>query len=164
MITLRRYDENDIPLLVEYLNNPRVTAHLTSRIPQPYTINDAQWWVREGSTQGYTRAIEWENRLVGTIGANRGQFEFSRSAEIGYWLAEPFWGNGIATAALSAVTTEIFRDTDIVRLFANVVEGNTASCRVLEKCGYQQEALLQKAFFKHDIFNNAHLYVKLAPR
>ena len=83
MVTLRRYRESDIPLLVEYLNNPRVTHYLTSRIPQPYTINDAQWWVNEGNQQyGIIRAIEWEGRLVGTTGVNPGQFEFSRSAEI----------------------------------------------------------------------------------
>lgn len=163
MVTLRCFAEPDIPLLLDYLNNPKVTWYLTSHIPQPYTLNDAEWWIREGSTQGMVRAIESEGTLVGCVGATPEQFEYSRNAEIGYWLAKPFWGKGIATHALAQMTAEVFSTTQIARLYAYVFEGNAASQRVLEKCGYRQEALLEKAVFKRGAFSNAWLYAAIAP-
>jgi len=73
---------------------------------------------------------------------------YRRSAEIGYWLGEPFWGRGIATEALSALTAYVFTNFDIVRLWAGVFEWNIASSRVLEKAGYQREARFRLAATK----------------
>jgi RimJ/RimL family protein N-acetyltransferase len=160
MIELREYAEKDIPLLVDYLNNPNVTRHLTSSIPQPYTEQAASWWVNEGSKAGIVRAIHFNGVFVGTIGANPGLFERARSAEIGYWLAEPYWGKGIASAALAQLTQYIFQSSDIVRLHAQVFVGHSASMRVLEKCGYRQEAMLEKAAYKHGLYLDTHLYAK----
>ena len=71
-----------------------------------------------------------------------------RSAEIGYWLGEPFWGRGIATLAVRAVTAHAFDTHDLTRVFACVFEWNPASARVLEKAGYTREATLRKSVFK----------------
>ena len=158
MIQLREYAERDIPLLVEYLNNSSVTKFLSSRIPQPYTIDNAHWWVSEGSKEGIVRAIEFNNIFVGTIGAQPGVFEHERSAEIGYWLAEPYWGKGIGTHALRMLTNEIFQITELVRLFAPVFQDNEASMRVLEKCGYRREGLLEKAAYKNGKYFNVAIY------
>lgn len=158
MVILRAFETDDALLLREYLNNPHVTKYLTSSIPQPYEKEDAEWWINEGSKVGIVRAIEYEGVFVGAIGANRKQFEHSRSAEVGYWLAEGYWGKGIVTTALRQLTTFIFENTDIVRLQAYVFEGNLASIRVLEKAGYRLEGILQKAIYKHDSFMDASLY------
>jgi RimJ/RimL family protein N-acetyltransferase len=163
MIALREYSENDLPLLVEYLNNANVTKYLTASIPQPYTEENARWWVSEGSKAGIVRAIQYENRFVGTVGATPGLFERSRSAETGYWLAEPFWGKGIATAALGQLTNLVFQSSEIVRLHAQVFSGNAASMRVLEKCGYKQEALLTKAAYKNGVYLDTFLYAAIKP-
>jgi len=158
MVVLREFDTGDAPRLREYLNNPRVTRFLTSSIPQPYEKGDAEWWINEGSKAGIVRAIEYDGVFVGTVGANRKQFEHSRSAEIGYWLAVGYWGKGIATTALSQLTAYVFSETDIVRLQAHVFDGNLASARVLEKAGYRLEGTLQKAICKDGNLMDASLY------
>lgn len=158
MLTLREFHIDDIHLLIEYLNNSNVTKYLTSSIPQPYKKDDAVWWITEGSKTGIVRAIEFKSVFVGAVGANRKQFEYSRSAEIGYWLAEPFWGGGIATLALQELSAFVFRHTDIVRLQATVFEGNLASARVLAKAGYRLEGVLQKSICKGGVLMDASLY------
>lgn len=158
MVVLREFNIEDAPLLREHLNNPNVTRYLTTSIPQPYTQEDAKWWIKEGSKAGIVRAVELNGVLVGSVGANRRQFEQSRSAEIGYWIAESHWGMGLATNALREMTSLIFQNSDLVRLQAHVFEGNLASSRVLEKAGYSLEGILRKAVFKHGVLMDASLY------
>lgn len=161
MIELCEFKTEYAHLLQEYLNNPKVTKYLTSRIPQPYRKEDAEWWINEGSKAGIVRTIEYKGIFIGAVAANRMQFEHSRSAEIGYWLAERYWGKGIATDALTQLSAFIFANTDIVRLQAHVFEGNSASAKVLEKAGYCLEGTLRKAIFKQGVFMNASLYARV---
>ena len=155
MLRLRALNSGDCALLVQYLNNPQVTLYLSSRIPQPYTPEDAQWWINDGSRAEITRAIEWNGVCVGCIGIDRKLFEQSHTAEIGYWLAESFWNKGIATLALKEMCQYLFSTTDIVRLQAHVYDGNNASAKVLQKCGFSVEGKLQKAIFKNGVFSAA---------
>jgi RimJ/RimL family protein N-acetyltransferase len=161
-VILRDFGKNDIESLVLYLNNKNVTKYLTSRIPQPYSIDDAKWWVITGSKEGITKAVEVNGKFVGSIGATAGEFESNRSAEIGYWLEENSWGKGIASEAVIKMTEYVFANTNIVRLYAPVFSPNKASMRVLEKCGYQLEGVLRKAIFKNGIFLDEHLYAKIS--
>ena len=164
MLRLRELQTSDEPLLVQYLNNPNVTRFLSSRIPKPYTQADAHWWVETGSKdKAIVRAIEYRGDFCGVIGATLQAFEHAHSAEVGYWLARPAWGNGIATAALRQFSEHLFAKTEIRRLFAGVFDGNLASARVLEKAGYEFEGIRQKAVFKNGQYLNEHLYARLAP-
>lgn len=83
-------------LLINYLNNPEVVRFLSSKIPTPYTIDDARWWIETGSKAGHTFAIELSGHFVGRIGAVAGEFEYSKSAEVGYWLAQEYWGRQLS--------------------------------------------------------------------
>lgn len=74
-LVLRDFCKNDIEPLVLFLNNKNVTKFLTSRIPQPYSIDDAKWWVNTGSKEGITKAVEVDGKYVGSIGATAGEFE-----------------------------------------------------------------------------------------
>lgn len=161
MIKLRPHDKNDIPFLIKYLNDPQVTQFLTSAIPQPYTQADAEYWVHQSSRQLGAQAIEYNGVYVGDTGAERGYFERAQSAQLGYWLARDYWGKGIATAAITLQTQQLFATTPLVRIAAHVFQGNTASCRVLEKCGYTQEALLKQAAFKNGSNFDVYLYAKI---
>ena len=89
-----------------------------------------------------------EGAAVGGIGLEQRRDIFRRSAEIGYWLGEPFWGRGITTQALRAVTEYAFKTFDLRRIDAGVFEWNRASMRVLEKAGYLCEARLKKSITK----------------
>jgi ribosomal-protein-alanine N-acetyltransferase len=158
MIQLREFTIVDAAPLVELLNNDNVVKYLTSRIPFPYEKKDADWWVNDGCKDGIVKAIEYQADLAGVVAVNRGEYQHSRTAEIGYWLGEQFWGKGIATEAVREMTEMIFSTTDIVRLFAPVFEPNKASMRVLEKCGYKLDAIFDKGVFKDGILLNEHVY------
>lgn len=163
MVVLREFNIEDGALLTGHLNNPNVTKYLTTSIPQPYTQEDAKWWINEGSKAGIVRAVEYNGVLVGSVGANRRQFEHSKSAEVGYWIAESHWGKGIATKALQELSALVFQTTDIVRLQAHVFDGNSASGRVLEKAGYRLEGIMRKAVFKNGVLMDAFLYAAVVP-
>ncbi|WP_448548815.1 GNAT family N-acetyltransferase [Thalassotalea fusca] len=161
MITLREFKQEDTSDLVQILNNANVTKFLSAKIPTPYTEQDAQWWITTGSQIGITRAIEYQGQLVGCISVDRGEFEYSRSGELGYWIAQDYWRKGIATRAINEFTSYIFENTDIVRVFAAVFSANTPSANVLKKCGYSLEAIHKQAMFKSNKFYDNHIYCKL---
>ncbi|MCX4186984.1 GNAT family N-acetyltransferase [Methylophaga sp. OBS4] len=162
-VSLRGYAEGDVDVISSLLNNYAVTKYLSSRIPFPYSRDDAVWWVNTGSKAELTRVIDVDGRLTGIVGAARGQHENRRSAEIGYWLGQPFWGRGIATRAVALMTEYVFNETDIVRLFAPVYAPNKASMRVVEKCGYQLEGIARKSAFKNGEFYDEFIYARLKP-
>ena len=158
MLRLRCFEHADRDLIVSYLNELNVTRLLSSRIPQPYSKNDADWWIETGSQSGVIRAIEKDGEFVGCIGAEPGQFEFERTAEVGYWLSQQFWGKGIATEALQLLIAEVKKDSKITRLQATVFEGNTASGKVLKNCGFIQQGCLPSAIYKNERFYDALIF------
>ena len=143
--TLRPWRVGDETSLVRNANNRRVWRNL-SRLPHPYTRQDADAWIARASVHlpVVDFAIVVEGDAVGGIGVELGRDVFLRSAEVGYWLGEPYWGRGIATEALRAVTEYAFATFDLCRLQAGVFEWNPASMRVLEKAGYTLEARHRK--------------------
>ncbi|HOY22064.1 MAG TPA: GNAT family protein [Cellvibrio sp.] len=161
MIGLRDFLTEDEELLVSYLNEDSVTEYLSARLSQPYTKEAATWWVNTGSKIGIAKAITKNGVLVGSISAIRGEFERQKSAEVGYWVAKPYWGKGIASEALAEFSKALFLNTDLVRLYASVFEGNTASAKVLEKCGFKLEAIFEKAIYKDGLFFNEYHYANV---
>ncbi len=160
MLVLREFKKSDRNRIVTILNCPEVTEFLSSRIPSPYTVNDADWWLETGCKQGLIRAIEINGEFAGCIGAEPGQNEHAFTGEVGYWLAKEYWHQGHATEALKQLLALVTPET-FVRLQATVFHRNTSSCKVLEKCGFKLEANLEKALCKHGSFYNALLYGKL---
>ncbi len=75
--------------------------------------------------------------------------------------AKPYWGKGIASEALAEFSKALFLNTDLVRLYASVFEGNTASAKVLEKCGFKLEAIFEKAIYKDGLFFNEYHYANV---
>lgn len=92
--------------------------------------------------------MDIDGQAVGGIGFELQPDVFNRSAEMGYWLGEPFWGRGIMTEAVKAMTSYAFARFDLYRVYAGVFASNPASARVLEKAGYRLEARLSAAVFK----------------
>src|SRR3989475_3227637 len=139
--TLRPWRVGDETSLVRNANNRRVWHNL-SRLPHPYTRQDADAWIARASTHVpvVDFAIVVDGDAVGGIGVELGRDVFLRSAEVGYWLGEPYWGRGIATEALRAGTEYAFATFDLCRLQAGGLEGEPASRRGLEEAGYTLEA------------------------
>jgi RimJ/RimL family protein N-acetyltransferase len=123
---------------------------LRDRFPYPYTLAEAEDWLRSvvGVMPETSFAIAVDGAAVGGIGITLGEDIHRRTAELGYWLGEEFWGRGIATAAVRAITEYAFAKFDLVRVWAGVFEWNPGSMRVLEKAGYVREARLRGSAFK----------------
>lgn len=161
MVLLRQFSANDAPLLVTFLNNPMVTRYVTAAIPQPYSIDDAMWWIAHSQASNLIKAIEYQGEFVGCISAQRGDFEYNRSAEIGYWLAQPFWSKGIMTKAVNLFCDQLYKETDLARLSVSVVTNNIASCRVLEKNGFGFEGKRKAISCKNGEFFDENMWAKL---
>lgn len=162
MITLRDLGNDDQLLLVKYLNDPEVIRYLSSKIPNPYTVDDANWWIETGSKDhAIVKAVEFNGVFCGVIGAYTQVFEYAHSAEVGYWIAKPYWGKRIATQALQLFTADIFNQTSISRLFNPVSAPNIASMRVLEKAGYQLEGVLRRSVCKAGDCYDEHVFARL---
>ena len=108
-------------------------------------------------------AIVLDGEPIGGAGLEP-QLDVNRlTAEIGYWVAEPHWGKGIATEAARRLTEYAFEAFPFERLEAAVFEWNPASCRVLEKAGYRREGKLRRSVVKDGRIGDAFVYAKLRP-
>ena len=148
-----------------YANNRKIWLNLRDRFPYPYTKRDAATFLRSvvGHDPETMFAIEVGDQAVGGIGFMLQQDVERVSAEIGYWLGEPFWGRGIATEALTAVTTYAIGRHGLTRVFALPFASNVASCRVLEKAGYRLESRLQRSAIKDGSIVDQFQYAFIAP-
>lgn len=147
---LRPWQWSDKESLIFNANNRNIWMNLRDRFPHPYTIKDAEEWLSMmvGVLPLTQFAIDVDNNAVGGIGIILNDDVHCIQAEIGYWLGEEYWGRGIATAALKAVTEYAFCNFELVRIYASIFEWNPASARVLEKAGFEFEARLKKSIIK----------------
>ncbi len=162
-VVVRRWRESDRERLVELVNNKNVVQYLANRVPYPYTLKDADEWIAltKTETRPCNFAVEWQGDLAGCIGLDPLGDVYSGTAEIGYWLGEPYWGNGIMTRAVRLVTKYAFDELLFVRLQAGVFSINPASMRVLEKNGYIREGVLRKHVRKFGVIHDYVLYAAL---
>jgi [ribosomal protein S5]-alanine N-acetyltransferase len=151
---LRDWTVSDAGPLVKHANNPRIAASMRDAFPSPYTPEDAKRFIKLATSDGpdLFLAIDIGGEAIGGIGIHLKSDVRCRSAEIGYWLSESFWGRGIVSDAVSSLLPVAFGRYDIVRLQAGIFSNNPASMRVLEKCGFIREAVHKKAIWK-----NGHL-------
>ena len=147
---IREWEPGDAGALARNANSRKVWLMLRDAFPHPYTLADAQRWIQcATSTRPPTHfAIVVEDQAAGGIGLTIGQDVYRRSAELGYWLGEPFCGRGIMTEAVKAFTEYAFAHFPLSRIAARVFEGNVGSQRVLEKAGFQLEGRLRQAVVK----------------
>ncbi len=158
--SIREWEVTDAADLADGLDNIRIWNNVRDRLHHPYALEDACSFI--GYVQACDRpldfAIQAEGKAVGGIGIVPMTDVERYSAEIGYWIAEPHWGRGIASRAVEAFTRFVFSETEFVRLFAHVFSENRASRRVLEKAGYREIGTARKAAFKNGRFRDYSLY------
>jgi ribosomal-protein-alanine N-acetyltransferase len=163
-IILRAWRHSDIPSLIRYANNRKIWLNLRDVFPHPYTRAEAEKWIAIcHSNKGLTThfAIELQGEAIGGIGCRLLDDVNCKTAEVGYWLGEPFWGRGIATTALKQTTDYAFRIFPLERVQATVFEWNPASARVLEKAGFVLEGRLRRSIFKDGRFGDSLLYARI---
>ena len=147
---VRSWRMSDATALVRYANNRKIWLNLRDRFPYPYTRRDARDYLSmlRDTRDETIFAIEVDGEAVGSIGYFVHADVERVSAEIGYWIGEPYWGRGLASEALTAVTHYAITRNQLTRVFALPFARNVASCRVLEKCGYVVEGRLHRSAIK----------------
>jgi len=161
-IGIRSWRIEDSPNLAKALNNKKILDNLRDGIPFPYTVSDAESFISSMLSADcettYAWAITVDDTAVGSIGAFRKDNVHRLTAEMGYYVAEDYWGKGIVTEAVKLACRHIFAHTDIVRIFAEPYANNVASCRVLEKAGFTFEGTLRKNAIKNDSLVDMNMY------
>lgn len=162
---VRPWAGTDAESLHRHANNRNVSIHLRDRFPFPYDMQHAttflEWIARQPASTVW--AIEVDGEAAGGIGIELHTDVERVSAEIGYWLGEHYWGRGIATEALRAVTAEAFKRFEITRLYAVPFADHAASVRVLEKAGYVKEGHLRQSAIKDGTVRDQFLYASYKP-
>jgi RimJ/RimL family protein N-acetyltransferase len=157
---VRSWRTSDAEPISRHANNRKIWMNLRDAFPHPYTVKDAREYIRAVRQRmpETSFAIVVNDEAVGSVGYVLRQDVERVSAEIGYWLAEPFWGRGITSDALSAVTAYAVETHQLTRVFAVPFAWNAASCRVLEKAGYVLEARLRRSAIKDGVMTDQFQY------
>ncbi|MGC2111310.1 MAG: GNAT family protein [Candidatus Korobacteraceae bacterium] len=162
-LRVRSWRKDDLDALLRYANNPKIAANLRDQFPHPYTRRDALEYLGYARSQEVPTsfAVEYGGEAVGGIGFRLGTDIARKSVEIGYWLAEPFWGRGLTTRAVTAASDWAFDNYKVIRIFAMAFSHNVASMRVLEKAGFEREGLMRRSAIKNGTVLDQVLYAKV---
>lgn len=158
--SLRKWELSDIESLSQNANDIEIWNNVRDGFPHPYTTDDAKAFI--SSTTRKKRIEDFsiivDNKAVGGIGFVPLTDVERLSAEIGYWIGRPYWNKGIVSSALNNVIEYIFKNTEIIRLFASTYEFNIASAKVLEKAEFRKVGILRKAAIKNDKIIDMYYY------
>lgn len=162
---IRRWSLDDAKDLAAAISNPKVQDNLRDGLPFPYTEQDAKDYISyimsADENDTFAFAIVADERVIGSIGAFRQSNIHSQTAEIGYYIAEPYWGRGIMTDAVKQLCEYVFSHSNIIRLYAEPFAFNLGSCRVLEKAGFRYEGTLRSNAVKNGRVMDMKLYARL---
>lgn len=159
---LREWAQADAEAVCKYANNKLIADNLRNGFPHPYMLDDAKAFIKtmmeSGEKDSFCRAIDVGGEAVGSIGLFVRDAAYRRCAEIGYWLGEPFWGNGIISAAIAQICDIGFSRYDIVRIYAEPYAYNMGSRRALEKNGFALEGILKKGVYRNGEIIDSCMY------
>jgi len=157
---IRDWVSTDAAAIFRYADNRKIAMWLRDRFPSPYTPADAQAFLAAVSRQDPRTifAVATEQEAIGGIGLKFGEDVHRFTAELGYWLGEPFWGRGIMTEAVQRFVPWAFQHLEVYRIYAAVFAGNSPSVRVLEKAGFEREGRLRASVFKNGRILDQLLY------
>lgn len=162
-VSLRRPVISDKVQITELANNRKIADNLRDIFPYPYSEKDAADYINICMKEDVpvTFAIEFNGQLAGMIALVPQDDIYRKSAEVGYWIGEKFWGKSIATTALELITEYGFKELKFKRIYSGVFDYNKASMRVLEKCGYEFEGIFKKNVIKNGKFYDEYRYGKV---
>lgn len=162
---IRKWKLSDAKDLASVISNKKIQDNLRDGLPYPYTEQDATDYISamlskdENKTLAF--AITIDNKAIGSIGAFRQKNIHRHTAEIGYYIAEEYWGKGLMTEAVKQICSYIFDKSNIVRIYAEPFSYNKASCRVLEKAGFLYEGTLRSNAIKNGKTIDMLMYSRL---
>ena len=151
--------------LSKALNNKKILDNLRDGLPYPYTENDAKEFITamlsSDKNEVFAFAIVYDGKCIGSIGVFRQSNIHFRTAELGYYVAEEYWGRGLMTQAVKEICDYAFNNSDIIRIYAEPFAYNIGSQRVLEKNGFCFEGILKSNAYKNGRVVDMKMYSKL---
>ncbi|MHB1314060.1 MAG: GNAT family N-acetyltransferase [Christensenellales bacterium] len=164
---LRPWRITDVQPVARYANNQKIANNLRDAFPNPYTEKDAQNFIEKCIVADASRqicyAIEVCGEAAGSIGLIVQNDIYRKTAELGYWLAEAYWNQGIMQHAIMQMCQEAFTRLDIVRIFAEPFSHNTASKKALEHAGFTLEGILKQSIYKNGQIGDSCIYALYKP-
>lgn len=159
-VLLRPWRLSDAENLAQLANNPNIAKNLRDAFPHPYTMEHAVQFITmvHSKLPQTIFAIEYGGNLVGGIGLHSQNDIYKSNAELGYWIAEAYWGKGIVVEAIKKILPIGFSLPNIERIFAVPFGSNIGSQRVLEKTGFTLEAKLSKTLIKNGVYEDELIY------
>lgn len=162
---IRKWELSDAKDLAIALSNSKIQDNLRDGLPYPYTEQDGTEYISAMLSADedvtFAFAITIDGKVVGSIGAFRQENIHRQTAELGYYIAEEYWGKGIMTEAVKQICEYVFARSDIIRIYAEPFAYNVASCRVLEKAGFQYEGTLRNNAVKNGKVIDMKMYSKI---
>lgn len=162
---IRKWKLSDAKDLASVISNKKIQDNLRDGLPYPYTEQDATDYISamlsEDENETFAFAITIDNKAIGSIGAFRQKNIHRHTAEIGYYIAEEYWGKGLMTEAVKQICSYIFDKSNIGRIYAEPFSYNKASCRVLEKAGFLYEGTLRSNAIKNGKTIDMLMYSRL---
>ncbi|MDP7116303.1 MAG: GNAT family protein [Candidatus Woesearchaeota archaeon] len=160
---LRYYRKGDETSLQKNINNKKIYRY-TCEIPHPYTFKTAKQWVKDNVVNNKKRkkekinfVIDQEGKVIGGVGL----FDIRpHKAELGYWLGEKYWGQGIVPQAVTLVVDYGFSKIGLSRIYASTMMPNKQSQKVLLKAGFKKEGMMKKYYLKDGKIGNGFLFAK----
>ena len=162
---IRRWELSDATDLAAALSNKKIQDNLRDGLPYPYTDHDGKEFISTmlaaNESDTFAFAITVNGKVIGSIGAFRQTNIHNKTAELGYYIAEEYWGKGIMTEAVKQLCDYVFSHTDIIRIYAEPFACNIGSCCVLEKAGFRYEGTLRSNALKNGNVLDMKMYSKL---
>lgn len=157
---LRPWLLTDLDSLVKHANNEKIAKFMTDGFPHPYKEENGRAFIEFATKDNpiHIFAIEINGEAVGGIGIHPKADIERKNAELGYWLSEEYWGQGIITKAIKQMTEFAFTTFDINRVFARPFGNNIASQKVLEKAGFILEGKFENSFIKNAEYLDELIY------
>ena len=159
---IRKWKLSDAKDLAAALSNKKVQDNLRDGLPYPYTEQDGKEFISAmlsaDENETFAFAIMVDDKVVGSIGIFRQGNIHRQTAELGYYIAEEYWGKGIMAEAVKQICEYVFGNSDIIRIYAEPFAYNIASCRVLEKAGFQYEGTLRSNAVKNSKVIDMKMY------
>lgn len=150
---IRKWKLTDAKDIAVTLSNKKIQDNLRDGLPYPYSEQDGIDYISSmlsaNEDETFAFAITLDDKVIGSIGVFRQQNIHRQTAEMGYYIAEEHWGKGIMTDAVKQICEYVFKNSDILRIYAEPFAYNTGSCRVLEKAGFQYEGTLRNNAVKN---------------
>lgn len=162
---IRKWKLTDASDLASALSNKHIQDNLRDGLPYPYTEKDGMEYISAmlsaNENDTFAFAIIVDNKVIGSIGVFRQENIHRQTAELGYYIAEDYWGKGIMTEAVKQICDYVFKNSDIIRIYAEPFSYNRASCRVLEKAGFQYEGTLRSNAVKSGKVIDMKMYARI---